>query len=66
MSRIVLYKGQSQYDVLRFFMDFLADSFSRMGKGVFVVDLLVNDAGEQLKQASQYHASLWLHLTPWV
>ncbi|MGQ9825979.1 MAG: hypothetical protein ACUVSK_13535 [Desulfotomaculales bacterium] len=51
MSRIVLYKGQSQYDVLLFFMDFLADSFSRMGKEVFVVDLLVNDAGEQLKQA---------------
>jgi len=51
MGRIVLYKGQSQYDVLRVFTDQLAEAFRRLQQETIVVDLTATDAEEQLKKA---------------
>jgi len=51
MGRIVLYKGQSQYDVLRVFTDQLAEAFRLLHMETVVVDLTAADAGEQLKKA---------------
>jgi hypothetical protein len=52
MSRIVLYKGQSQYDVLRIFIDQLAVAFSQqLGKQVCIVDWLSLDITDQLNKA---------------
>ena len=51
MGRIVLYKGQSQYDVLRVFTDQLAEAFRRLQQKTVVVDLIAADAEEQLKKA---------------
>ena len=39
MGRIVLYKGQSQYDVLRVFTDQLAEAFRLLQQETVVVDL---------------------------
>lgn len=51
MGRIVLYKGQSQYDVLRVFTDQLAEAFRLLQQETVVVDLIAADAEEQLKKA---------------
>jgi len=51
MGRIVLYKGQSQYDVLRIFIDQLAGAFRLLQQDTVVVDLVASDAEEQLKRA---------------
>lgn len=51
MGRIVLYKGQSQYDVLRIFTDQLAEAFRLLQQETVVVDLIAADAEEQLQKA---------------
>ena len=50
MGRIVLYKGQSQYDVLRIFTDQLAEAFRLLQQETVVVDLIAADAEEQLQR----------------
>lgn len=42
-STIVVFKGESQYDVLRFFSDYLGEGFESFGFTVEFVDLLQND-----------------------
>lgn len=37
---IILYKGQSQYDVLRYFIDDLGEAFKQFGYTIEIVDLL--------------------------
>ncbi|WP_338825222.1 hypothetical protein MHOCP_07580 [Moorella humiferrea] len=51
MGHIVIYKGQSQYDVLRVFVDQLGEAFKSLGKDVYIVDLLASNAGQQLQEA---------------
>ena len=48
---IILYKGQSQYNVLRFFIDEMAAAFRKLGHNVTVIDLLEKDWPEKIKQA---------------
>lgn len=45
---IILYKGQSQYDVLRYFIDDLCEAFSQFGYNVKVIDLLDDRWNEEL------------------
>jgi hypothetical protein len=40
LEKIILYKGQSQYDVLRDFIDDLADAFEHYGYRPVIIDLL--------------------------
>ena len=40
MARIVLLKGQSQYNVLRIFIDYLGKAFKQLGDEVFIIDLM--------------------------
>jgi glycosyltransferase involved in cell wall biosynthesis len=51
MGRIVMYKGQSAYNVLRYFVDELAAAFKELGKEAVVVDLLEKDPLSLLKAA---------------
>ncbi|KLU65873.1 hypothetical protein DEAC_c19090 [Desulfosporosinus acididurans] len=52
MGRIVLLKGQSQYDVLRIFIDQLGAAFSQqLGKEVYIVDLLSPNMNDELNKA---------------
>ncbi|AOQ23414.1 hypothetical protein MTAT_09950 [Moorella thermoacetica] len=51
MGHIVIYKGQSQYDVLRVFTDQLGEAFKSLGREVYNVDLLANNARQQLQEA---------------
>lgn len=53
MGRVVLFKGQSQYDVLRIFIDQLGKGFKEQNKEVVIVDLLANDVLQQLQNAFQ-------------
>lgn len=51
MGRIVLYKGKSQYGVLRIFIDQLAEAFRLLQQETVVVDLVATDVEEQLLRA---------------
>lgn len=51
MNRIVLYKGQSQYDVLRSFIDQMASAFRVLNYETVIVDLIAPDADKQLRSA---------------
>ncbi|MCH1923481.1 hypothetical protein L9G74_03950 [Shewanella sp. C32] len=46
--RILILKGQSQYDVLRFFIDEIGHGFSELGFNVSTVDLISDDWKSQL------------------
>lgn len=48
--RVILYKGQSQYGALRTHVDQLAKAFKLVGHTSIVIDLLKNDAIEQLQK----------------
>lgn len=50
MSRILLFKGLSQYDVVRRFIDDLATAFNALNKEVLVIDLASENHNVQLLQ----------------
>lgn len=50
-KKVLLFKGQSQYDVLRFFVDDLDRAFQFLGLPTVVVDLLAPDAESSLRRA---------------
>lgn len=51
---ILLFKGESQYDVLRFFVDELKNGFETLGHQVYVVDLLKDNFHLSLTEAISY------------
>ncbi|MGI9862418.1 glycosyltransferase [Moorella naiadis] len=51
MGKVVIYKGQSQYDVLRIFADQLTGAFQSLGKDVDIVDFLAPDSSMRLQEA---------------
>ncbi|MDR1702772.1 MAG: hypothetical protein LBR56_08340, partial [Sporomusaceae bacterium] len=52
---IILYKGQSKYDVLRFFIDEMASAFIKLGHKTTIIDLLAKDWPSKLhKTLVQY------------
>jgi hypothetical protein len=48
-GQIILLKGTSQYDVLRFFIDDLYEEFKEQGYNAAIVDLTSPSAGQELK-----------------
>jgi hypothetical protein len=51
--RVLLFKGQSQYDVLRFFTDELNSAFQKLGLPTVVIDLLSPNFNQQLLSVLQ-------------
>ncbi len=51
-QKIVLVKGGSQYDVLRVFIDHLAEAFQELGENIAVIDLNQEDYIEDMKKIS--------------
>lgn len=50
MRKVILFKGQSQYDVLRYFVDDLALAFNKIGYQPIIIDLLVGDSFSKLEE----------------
>lgn len=50
---IVIFKGQSQYDVMRYFADYIAAAFEQYGYPVKIIDFLENDAVNHLNATIQ-------------
>lgn len=51
--KVLLFKGQSQYDVLRFFTDELDSAFQKLGLPTVVIDLLSPNFNQQLLSVLQ-------------
>jgi glycosyltransferase involved in cell wall biosynthesis len=58
MARVVLYKGQSNYGALRIHIDQLANAFRILGHEVHVIDLLSENAMQQLSRVFQSRCDL--------
>ncbi|GIO12297.1 hypothetical protein J19TS2_18520 [Cohnella xylanilytica] len=52
-GQIILFKGQSQYDVLRSFIDGIYDALRQLGHRPVVIDLTDSDVGMQLERVLQ-------------
>ncbi|MGF7059796.1 glycosyltransferase family protein [Brassicibacter mesophilus] len=50
LGRIVMFKGQSQYDVLRVLIDYMAEAFESMGYNVDIIDLLNPNFAEEINR----------------
>ncbi|CAM4521211.1 MULTISPECIES: hypothetical protein [Paenibacillus] len=50
---IVIFKGQSQYDVMRYFADYIATAFEQYGYPIKIIDFLEKDAITQLNTTIQ-------------
>lgn len=50
-GQIILFKGTSQYDVLRYFIDDLYEGFRELGHRPLIIDLVEPSAGKRLEEA---------------
>lgn len=51
MRKVILFKGQSQYDVLRYFVDDMALAFNKIGYQSIIIDLLAENCFTTLEEA---------------
>ncbi|CAH8719479.1 hypothetical protein M5W83_18660 [Paenibacillus thiaminolyticus] len=60
MRKVILFKGQSQYDVLRYFVDDLALAFNKIGYQSIIIDLLAENCFSTLEEALN-NGDIFLH-----